>query len=75
MWTVITRTSGAPSGLRRKASRRVEMARLSKVRYSGVKAGVTALSTTPHDYEPFDSARSAAEVLIDVDSTAPAGPP
>ncbi|WP_052396578.1 TetR/AcrR family transcriptional regulator [Kutzneria sp. 744] len=37
--------------------------------------GATALSTTLHDYEPFDSARSAAEVLIDVDSTAPAGPP
>jgi AcrR family transcriptional regulator len=28
--------------------------------------GATALSTTLHDYEPFDSARDAAEVLVDV---------
>jgi len=39
--------------------------------------GATALTTTLHDYGPFDAARSAAEVLIDVATgqTAPAGPP
>ncbi|MBB5890113.1 TetR/AcrR family transcriptional regulator [Kutzneria kofuensis] len=36
--------------------------------------GATALSTSLRDYEPFDSARSAAEVLIDV-ATGPAGAP
>lgn len=36
--------------------------------------GATALATPLDDYEPFVSARSAAEVLISA-ATGPAGPP